>query len=308
MSLKAAIMRGGTNLPAVHPGAFVMPPGMKIRYDLPTPALRPYVSGYAIYGATSPSAAVNWFLPAPAMITVLIQAGPVTIQTKDGVFGPLPRVNLYGPTTCAYRAVTHGGVQVGVGITPLGWVTMTGVSAVMLRDRVVDPRQVIGSAVPAALFSRLDALADERLIGPTLDEVLMPLFDRVTPKVLGVEALTRLLSTDGMIEVDEVAAELELSPATIRRIASEAFGMSPKVLMRRARFLRSFLAVLRAGHPMRYDAIDSSYFDSSHFLRDATHFLGTTPRRFMAGETTFLVASLRARAATLGAPLHALHR
>jgi hypothetical protein len=58
---------------------------------------------------------------------------------------------------------------------------------------------------------------------------------------------------------------------------------------------------------MAYDLIDSSYYDSSHFLRDANTFLGTTPRRFMAQGTTFMIASLIARAAAIGPATQALH-
>ena len=93
----------------------------------------------------------------------------------------------------------------------------------------------------------------------------------------------------------------------MRRIAIYAFGMAPKLLLRRARFLRSFVSLLRSGEPMAYDLIDSSYYDSSHFLRDANTFLGTTPRRFMARGTTFMKTSLVARAAAIGPATQALH-
>ena len=47
--------------------------------------------------------------------------------------------------------------------------------------------------------------------------------------------------------------------------------------------------------------------DASHFLRDADRFLGTTPRRFLVHSTALLEASVRARAAALGAATCALH-
>ncbi|HEX8389082.1 MAG TPA: AraC family transcriptional regulator, partial [Sphingomonas sp.] len=80
-----------------------------------------------------------------------------------------------------------------------------------------------------------------------------------------------------------------------------------KLLLRRARFLRSFMRIFRAEDDPGYTRIDRSYFDVSHFLRDADRFLGMTPRRFSKLSTPFLDGSVRARAAVLGHATQALH-
>ena len=98
-----------------------------------------------------------------------------------------------------------------------------------------------------------------------------------------------------------------ISPDTLRRLAVRHFGFTPKMLLRRARFLRSFVQLFVSGNPTDVTAIDPSYHDMPHFLRDANTFLGTTPRRFMQLANPFLTASVRARAAVLGAPTQALH-
>jgi methylphosphotriester-DNA--protein-cysteine methyltransferase len=73
---------------------------------------------------------------------------------------------------------------------------------------------------------------------------------------------------------------LGISEARLRALALRHFGAPTKILLRRARFLRSLALVdYRAGHNS-YTVIDPSYHDVSHFLRDAHYFLGTTPRRF----------------------------
>lgn len=95
--------------------------------------------------------------------------------------------------------------------------------------------------------------------------------------------------------------------ARLRRLALRHFGLTPKLLFRRTRFLRSFLQLWQGGDIENYRAIDQSYFDASHFLRDAYTFLGTTPRRFLQQPHAFLAGSVRARAAVLGAPTQALH-
>lgn len=112
---------------------------------------------------------------------------------------------------------------------------------------------------------------------------------------------------DGPDDIVGMAAQLGIEGAVLRRLAIRHFGFPPKLLLRRARFLRSLLCACRTDRTTDYSLIDDSYFDLSYFLRDANAFLGMTPRRFMALSTPFLDASLRARDAVLGAPTQALH-
>ena len=85
-----------------------------------------------------------------------------------------------------------------------------------------------------------------------------------------------------------------------------AFGFTPKLLMRRARFLRSLHAVAQAPVAARATAIDPSYTDYSHFVRDAQHFLGMSPQAFLKLDTPLLRQSLALRQSVLGAPAQAL--
>ena len=307
MTIDTADVRGGTNRPGIPPDAFAMPAGKAMRYDVPAPAIRDYVSGYAIYVDADRRPMVNWFLPAPAMICIVADAGPVSIDIGRSSFGPLARASLYGPTSRAYRASTAGGFQVGVGITPLGWARMIAAPANRYHNVVVPLATVVGTNVVDHIVASLDGLTDETAIAPLMDKLLAPLFTHEHPYQATIRHLSQLLVTDGVIEIADVAARLDLPQPLIRRLSTQVFGMPPKLLLRRARFLRSFVALLADDAPMSYDRIDSSYYDLSHFLRDAKTFLGTTPRRFMAQDTTYLRASLRARAATIGAPVHALH-
>jgi AraC-like DNA-binding protein len=303
--MKAEDLHGGTNRPGVPAELFAMPPGLAIRYDPPAADLHDLVSGYATYGSQSRAEMTNWFLPAPPMICVLLDAGPVKIAIRNHRFEPAP-VSLYGSTSCAFRATTHGGIQVGIGLTALGWIRLLPRPAGSFHNRVVPLDDLLPIAAQQ-LLGALDALTDETAIAPTLDEILAPLFIRHHPHEEAVRRFTDLMLVDGVIEIADAADRLGLPATTLRRIAIHAFGMPPKLLLRRARFLRSFISLLRSGEPMAYDLIDSSYYDSSHFLRDANTFLGTTPRRFMAQGTTFMAASLVARAAALGPPVQALH-
>ncbi|MGU3390028.1 hypothetical protein [Sphingomonas sp. M1A8_2b] len=300
-------VRGGTNSATVPDAAFAMPPGMRMRYDLPDPALAEFVTGYAIYASASPAPMINWYLPAPAMISVLVDAGPLEVSIGNHRFGPLDRASLYGPTSRAFRTETHGGIAVGIGLTALGWARMTARSAGDFHNRVVPLAGVAGPAISTRLTEGLDLLDDDAKIKPLLDSILPSVFRRAHPREALIRAFGALTVTDGVIEMKDVAERLDIPTHELRRMATRYFGMPPKLLLRRARFLRSFIRLITDAGLNDYSKIDSSYFDASHFLRDAGTFLGTTPRRFVASETVFLKASLRARAAVIGAPTQALH-
>jgi hypothetical protein len=300
-------MRGGTNSENVPAGAFVMPPGMRMRYDLPDPALADYLTGYAIYAADDPMPMLNWYLPAPAMISVLVDAGPVTVSIGNHRFDPLDRASFYGPTSRAFRTETRGGIAVGIGLSALGWSRLTTRSAGDFHNRVVPLATALGGELAARLIEGLDALDDDAFIKPLLDGIFRSLFQRPHPREALIRAFTALTVTDGVIEMKDVADRLDIPTHELRRMATRYFGMPPKLLLRRARFLRSFIRLITADGLSDYSMIDSSYFDASHFLRDAGTFLGTTPRRFVASDTVFLKASLRARVAVIGAPTQALH-
>ncbi|MEG3169476.1 hypothetical protein U1737_14890 [Sphingomonas sp. LB3N6] len=305
--MKAAQFGGGAHKHGVPASMFDMPAGLHVRYEAPDRALAECITGYAIYAAEDRAAMVNWYLPSPPMLSIVLDAGPITVSLGNHRFGPLDPVSLYGPTSRAFRTVTHGGIAVGIGISALGWARMTQRHAGDFHNRVVPASALLGADFVERLREGLDVLDDETSIKPLLDDMLAPLFATPNPRERLIRAFTALTITDGVVEMKDVAERLEVPTHELRRVATRYFGMPPKMLLRRARFLRSFIGLIRDGALGDYSQIDSSYFDASHFLRDAGTFLGTTPRRFLAAETIFLQASLRARLMVLGAPTATLH-
>ena len=107
--------------------------------------------------------------------------------------------------------------------------------------------------------------------------------------------------------VAEWARRLGRSPRQLERLALNYFGMSPKALLRRQRFLRSFAAI-REHPPGRWGRlIDPGYVDQSQFVRDFHDFMGMSPSAYFARDFSFMRAAGKARAALLGDPLHGLH-
>ena len=92
----------------------------------------------------------------------------------------------------------------------------------------------------------------------------------------------------------------------MQRVADRAFGFPPKLLLRRARFLRSLHALRVARRGEAASVIDPNYTDHSHFIRDAHDFLGMSPQAFLDIDMPLLKRSLDLRAQVLGTPAQAL--
>lgn len=303
------MIAGGTNTAGVDDGVFAMPAGMAIRYDRPAPALADYITGYHVYRSDTEHEAgqVDWFLPATANVRIAIDAGPIAVSIGRRTYNPLPVASLFGPTSQALKAVTHGGVMIGFGISALGWARLFRRSAGDYRNRIVPLEDVLGKAFTRDLVAALQGASSDAAVAPILDEMLQARLGPPHADSAHIRQLMEILATDGPTDIASAAVRLDMPTHALRRLSVRHFGFPPKMLLLRARFLRSFVRLMMAGGEADYASIDRSYFDASHFLRDATTFLGMTPRRFMALTKPFLEASLRARNAVLGSPTQVLH-
>ncbi len=307
--LKTDRIAGGTNTTGVDDEVFAMPSGMAIRYDRPAAALADYITGYHVYRTDTGSEAgqVDWFLPATANVRIAIDAGPIAVSIGRRTYDPLPVASLFGPTNQALKAVTHGGVMIGFGISALGWARLFRRSAGDFRNRIVPLEDVLGKAFTRDLVAALQGAPDDAAVAPILDAMLLARLGAPHADAPQIRQLMEILATDGPTDIASAAAQLDIPTHALRRLSVRHFGFPPKMLLLRARFLRSFVRLMMAGGEADYTTIDRSYFDASHFLRDSATFLGMTPRRFMALTKPFLKASLRARNAVLGSPTQVLH-
>ena len=251
--------------------------------------------------------APDWFLPATANVRIAIDAGPIAVSIGRRIYDPLPAASLFGPTSQALKATTHGGVMIGFGISALGWGRLMRRPADDFRNRIVPLEDVLGRGFTNRLVAALQAATDDAAVAPILDALLIERLGPPHRDAALVRQLMEILASDGPADMASAAARLDIPTHALRRLSVRHFGFPPKMLLMRARFLRSLVRLMSTGEAANYALIDDSYFDASHFLRDSGTFLGMTPRRFMALTKPFLEASLRARDAVLGSPTQVLH-
>lgn len=308
--LRRHAVTGGTNTADVGEAVFAMPAGMAIRYDRPAAVLADFITGYHVYRSSAPPGGegqVDWFLPATANVRIAIDAGPIAVSIGRRTYDPLPAASLFGPTSQALKATTHGGVMIGFGISALGWGRLMHRPAGDFRNRIVPLEDVLGRGFTSRLIAALQAASDDTEVASILDALLLERLGPPHADAVLVRQLMEILAGDGPADMASAANRLDIATHALRRLSVRHFGFPPKMLLMRARFLRSLVRLMAAGEAADYALIDDSYFDASHFLRDSSTFLGMTPRRFMALTKPFLDASLRARDAVLGSPTQVLH-
>ncbi|NLR72027.1 AraC family transcriptional regulator [Novosphingobium sp. ERN07] len=281
---------------------------MRMVYWKPQPELEGLVSGYHLYAVAPPEGELHRDVFQPAWFNLRILIDPATRWTvKFGTSAPLrvPDVALFGPSSAACWSESNEGTVIGVGITPRGWARLGAGEAGKLANRVVPAQSVFGEA-SQQLANKLRGARDDRQIVGILDQWLLAQFP---PPHRDEDVVTRIGAAllDPAIKTSTAtAARAGVTQRTLERLSLKTFGFTPKLLLRRARFLRSLHALIRGGPGRKAVAIDAGYTDYSHFIREAHEFLGMKPTQFLEACGPMFTRSLELRDAVLGAPAQAL--
>jgi len=284
-----------------------------LRFFVPSSALAPYISTYYLTEVSHGSDEVveDWLHPEWANLR-FAQEPTWTSALGDAQPTSLPPIILTGPTSLATHFRLEGSIRTwGVGILPLGWARLMGVPASQFVDQVVSPldkpacahlapireRVFAGERDPASEAARIDAFLCELLAvrPPSEDESR-------------IRAAHSALIDDDVASVGELAERLGMSSRSLERLSLKAFGFSPKLLLRRQRFLRSLAQFMLDPSLKWINTLDFHYVDQAHFVRDFKRFMAMSPSRYAAVEHPVLRAAAQARTASAGAAVQALHR
>ena len=123
-----------------------------------------------------------------------------------------------------------------------------------------------------------------------------------------IRAAHSALTDEAVAAVTELAERLGISSRSLERLSLRAFGFSPKLLLRRQRFLRSLAQFMLDPSLTWIKTLDFHYVDQAHFVRDFRRFMGMTPRRYGTLDHPLMRAAAHGRTAAAGAAVQALHR
>lgn len=187
----------------------------------------------------------------------------------------------------------------GVGFLPLGWARFFDSGAGTCANLICD-----GAAHPAfAHFAGLtDVLCDpEAALDEQFDALVAALTHAMRPSrdELRIARVHAALVSGEHASVHDLANACALSVRTLERVCMRYFGFSPKLLMRRQRFMRSLATFMLHRDRPWTEAMDAHYHDQAQFTREFHEFMTMNPSEYAAREhpilTSFMEARTRAR-------------
>jgi AraC-like DNA-binding protein len=245
---------------------------LSVEHWVPDPRLAAYVSAYRRIRIPRQAAArhEDVLLPGWACLRFAIDGESWQVRLGRRLFAPVPPAALFGPGSRAGYVEAGGGTLVGAEVTPRGWARLFSTDASAVADRIVPLGSLFG-AEAGVLHERLQGGAP---IKQTFDDWFEAGLARTSPEPAAVAALFDLLEAPQLVTVAEVAERLGLSYRALGRLSRTAFGFPPKLLLRRARFLRALAEALTLERGRWSEAsFAAGYYDRSHFVRDCRRFL-----------------------------------
>ena len=278
-----------------------------MRYWRPAHELSALVSGYHLYALDPPAGERqrDVFQPSWPCLRFTFGEGNWCVRQPGERWRPVRRRSLFGPSSRVTWSESGSGLTVGIGLRPLGWTRLARMEACEWADRVGDPDGAFAFDL-GSLEEQLSGIDHDSAIPAAFDAFVAAHARPANERDAIVSAVEAALLDAELSAVSQLAARVGISARSLERLSLRAFGFTPKLLMRRARFLRSLHAVADAPVAARATAIDPGYTDYSHFVRDAQHFLGMSPQAFLRLDTPLLKQSFALRRAVLGAPAQAL--
>ena len=219
-----------------------------------------------------------------------------------------PRLNATGPSSLPCKFELGKSRMWGIGFLPLGWARFVDAPASELANIICD-----GAKHPA--FVKFDSLSDVlcdpdakvedqfNAIVATMGRLMRP--NRDEPKIVKVH---EALVNGSFTEVSELANACAMSVRTLERVCGRYFGFTPKLLMRRQRFMRSLTSFMLHQGTRWTEAMDRDYHDQAQFTREFHTFMTMNPSDYASLDHPILASFMEARARIWGSAAQTLDR
>lgn len=264
----------------------------------PSDALAPYIRRHYVFAAELPAefSLVDKLLSENAFVRILIR-GDWKAEVAPGQWEKAGPVVLFGANGRPFPVAVNGPFTVaGFAIRPSGWRSLFNQSACEFADTMVPLSDVWGDLSPS-LWEEVKGEPADDIIVQAMESAIASQLARVGLFAPDAQMATfeMIARTDSMKRVEDAATELGMSVRQLERRCLASFGLSPKAILRRSRFLDMATAMRGFSTPNERVLAGLRYFDQSHLNREFKHFAGMTPRRFRLSSTPLFTAGLKLR-------------
>lgn len=271
---------------------------MTSRNFAPAPDLEPFVRRFYVFEVDLPDTFVieDALLAENAFVRVLMR-GDWQAETSKGVWSAPGQTLLFGSNSAPLSVRVRGGFKVvGFAIRPSAWRSLFAQPAGDFVNQMVNLHRSWGDLADTMLADMEKAEDDQALVAAMSDAVREQLRrigrNRIDEKIKAFEVMAR---TDSTIRIEEAARQLGLSVRQMERRCMTAYGLTPKAILRRSRFLDVAEAMRGYSTPDERQLAELRYFDQSHLNREFHRFAGMTPGKFRKSFTPLFTAGLKLR-------------
>ena len=265
----------------------------------PSADLAGHVRRHYVFDARLPDdfLLIDKLMSETAMIRILLEGDWAAETGPDdwSAFGPIP---LMGSNGIPWRVRVRGPfLVVGVALRPSGWAGLFTEPAREIADQARPLAQFWGP-LAGELYDGVAAAGDDEAVVAVIEACLRRRIAQLNgpPPSAAMAMFEEIARNDSTIQVAEAARQVGLSVRQLERQCYAAFGHSPKVILRRSRFLDMAQAMRGFSEPSAEQLAALRYSDQSHLNREFRHFFQLTPGQFDKVTTPLFTAGLKLRA------------
>ena len=197
----------------------------------------------------------------------------------------------------------------GIGLLPLGWARFVRHNASECANLICDGRTEPRLAAFLPLADCVFGAEPDEAAELARIVAFFRTIDAPAPvDEKRIVAIHSAMIDENLTSVGQLVERVAASQRTVERICGRHFGFSPKLLLRRQRFMRSLSHFMLDPSLKWIGAMDSHYHDQAQFVRDFREFMGVSPREYAATPHPILTPIMHERNRVFGMAVQTLDR
>ena len=271
---------------------------LQSRNYAPSSDLAPYIRNHFVFRAPLPAdmELIDPLLSETAMLRVILQ-GDWAAEMSPGTWQVEGPTILFGNNSRCFNVRVRGPfVVAGTAIRPAGWMALCDQKADQFADGMY-PAAIAWGDDAGQLYHDAAAGNDDVGIVAALEtfwrKQLVKFGSHETDPAMA--AFEEITNSDSTMRVSDVADRIGLTARAFERRCCATFGLTPKAVLRRSRFLDMATAVRGISDPGEEERAALRFSDQSHLNREFRYFINMTPGAFEKTPTPLLNAVLQLR-------------
>ncbi len=267
----------------------------------PAKKLAPFVRRHYTIAAEIPdSASVEDSIIAETAFIRILLDGNWSTTNKDGKFEKVGKISLFGPNAYPLKGKISGNFRMyACAIRPSAWRALFRQPAHDYMDAVIPLSDLWGEDRVKELETAFAAAKTDADMVAAMESVLSDQIKEIgrndTDEKMAI--FEKIVRTDSTARVEKIAKELGMSTRQMERRSLSSFGLTPKSVLRRSRFLDMAAAMRGFVTPEQYKLARACFFDESHLNREYHRYSNMTPGAFNKATTPLFSVTLQMREA-----------